>query len=405
MVTPLVQDTKAILAEGLQKVSILMVDDEPKNLLALEAVLEGLGQNLVKAHSGKEALRCLMREDFAVILLDVQMPEMDGFETAAMIRSREKSRYTPIIFLTAVGKTEADMFHGYEVGAVDYMLKPFAPEILRYKVRVLIELHQKSEQILRLNFELKQLNSSLETRVQERTAALEERSAELSRSNQELTQFAAVASHDLQEPLRTMSTYLQLMGQNSKSQMAVDDQESMSVVLDSAKRMRQLISDLLAFSQVGKGQWRPENVDCNLLVARILDQLKDLIGESHARISVAQLPSVTAEPLLLSLVFQNLIGNALKFCKDEAPRVELGVDAAKNEWTFWIRDHGIGISPMHFQRIFNLFKRLHTRDEYPGSGLGLSICKKIVERHGGKIWLESELGKGSTFYFTLPSKG
>lgn len=297
------------------------------------------------------------------------------------------------------------MFRGYEVGAVDYMLKPFAPEILRYKVTVLIELHQKSEQIRHLNQELQQLNSGLEKRVQERTAALEERGTELARSNQELAQFAAVASHDLQEPLRTMSTYLQLMKQNGWDQLGTQEQESMGIVLDSAKRMRQLINDLLAFSQVGKGERRPEETDCNKLVAKIIDELKDLIMERGAKITVTRLPVLYAEPLLLSLVFQNLIGNALKFCKEEAPRIELGADAGKNEWTFWIRDHGIGINPAHFEKIFNLFKRLHTQDEYPGSGLGLSICKKIVERHGGKIWLESSLGIGSTFYFTLPPKG
>jgi DNA-binding response OmpR family regulator len=136
-------------------VNILMVDDEPKNLLALEAVLKGLGHNLVKAHSGREALRCLLKDDFALILLDVQMPEMDGFETAVMIRSRAKFSSTPIIFLTAVGKTEAEMFRGYQVGAVDYLLKPFAPEILRYKVSVLIELHQKAEEVRRLNAQLR----------------------------------------------------------------------------------------------------------------------------------------------------------------------------------------------------------------------------------------------------------
>jgi signal transduction histidine kinase len=391
--------------ENAEKFNILMVDDEPNNLLALESVLEGLGQNLIRANSGKEALRCLMREDVAVILLDVQMPEMDGFETAAMIRSREKSRYTPIIFLTAVGKTEAEMFRGYAVGAVDYMLKPFAPEILRYKVTVLIELHQKSEQVRHLNRELQQLNESLEGRIKERTATLEEKSLELVRSNQELTQFASVASHDLQEPLRTMSTHLQLLEQNSAGKIDGQDREYMHVVLDSAKRMRQMINDLLSFSQVGKGERRPEKVDCGILIDRLLAQLKDVVRERGAKITVGPMPVLAAEPLLLSQVFQNLILNALKFCKDQEPRIELGAEAKQGEWTFWIKDHGIGISPEYFEKIFQLFKRLHTRDQYSGNGLGLSICKKIVERHGGKIWLESTPGKGSTFYFTIPSKG
>jgi signal transduction histidine kinase len=379
-----------------------MVDDEPKNLLALDAVLGDMGYELVKAHSGKEALRCLMKDDFAVILLDVQMPEMDGFETASLIRSRERTRYTPIIFLTAVGKTEAEMFHGYEVGAVDYMLKPFAPRILRYKVMVLVELHQKGEQILSLNAQLRELNASLEQRVGERTASLEQRGRDLERSNQELAQFAAVASHDLQEPLRTMATYLQLFQAGEHAQFSARGEEYLGIVLDSAQRMRQLINDLLAFSQVSSDEQHLQEVDCAPLLKRILAQLQAFIQEQKTTINVGPMPTVLAEPQLLSQVFQNLIGNALKFYKGKAPQVEVGADTAPGEHIFWVRDQGIGISPEYFGMIFKLFRRLHTRDEYPGSGLGLSLCKKIVERHGGRIWVESALGKGSTFYFSLP---
>jgi len=385
-----------------QKVKILMVDDEPKNLLALDAVLGGLGQELVKAHSGKEALRCLMKEDFAVILLDVQMPEMDGFETAALIRSREKTRYTPIIFLTAVGKSEAEMFHGYEVGAVDYMLKPYVPDILRYKVTVLVELHQKNEQVRNLNVQLSELNASLEQRVRERTASLEQRSRELARSNQELAQFASVASHDLQEPLRTLVTYLQLFTDGQKVQLDAQGQEYLDIVRDSAQRMRQLITDLLAFSQVSSEDSPKQPVDCWALVARLLGQLKGLIDERQAVITVGALPTVMGYPQLLSQVFQNLIGNALKFYKDAPPKIELGSKAGKGEKIFWVRDEGIGISPEYFEMIFKLFRRLHTRDEYPGSGLGLSLCQKIVEKHGGRIWVESKPGEGATFYFSIP---
>jgi signal transduction histidine kinase len=418
-------------AEG--RVSILMADDEPKNLMALEAVLEGLGQNLVKASSGKEALRCLMREDFAVILLDVQMPEMDGFETAALIRSRDRSRFTPIIFLTAVGKTEREVFRGYEVGAVDYLLKPFAPEILRYKVGVLVELHQKTEQVKSLNAELqrralgleeanrklqdensvrrraeeelRQLNQHLEQRVLERTRSLEQRGKELARSNQELAQFAAVASHDLQEPLRTMSTSLQLLEANNRGKLDGQDEENITAVLDSARRMRQLINDVLTFSQVGGEELTFEKVDCKSLVDKVLMQLKEMTAERGAEISVGALPELSVEPSLLGQVFQNLIANALKFCRESPPRVEIGAEEAAGEWRFWVKDNGIGIQPAHFDKLFKLFRRLHPRDEYPGSGLGLSICKKIIERHGGKIWLESTPGKGSTFYFSLPSSG
>jgi two-component system sensor histidine kinase/response regulator len=379
------------------KVKILMVDDEPKNLLALEAVLESLGQDLVRADSGKEALRSLVKDDFAVILLDVQMPEMDGFEFAAMIRSREKSRYIPIIFLTAVGKTEAEMFRGYEVGAMDYLLKPFAPEILRHKVRLLVELHQKSAEILQLNFDLNDANLGLERRVAERTA-------DLLRSNQELDQFAAVASHDLQEPLRTLSTYLQLFRENNHGQFSEEDREFMDVVLDSAKRMRSLINDLLAFSQVGQREPQLQQVDCASLVKKILAMLANVIEETGAKVTVGPLPTVAAEPQLLGQVFQNLIENALKFHVGQGPAVELSCSESAGTWVFEVKDNGIGINPEHFEKIFKLFQRLHTHDDYPGTGLGLSICKKVIERQGGKIWLESVPGQGTAFYFSLPRK-
>jgi two-component system sensor histidine kinase/response regulator len=387
-----------------EKTKILMVDDEPKNLLALEAVLEGGGYELVRAHSGREALRCLMRDDFAIILMDVAMPEMDGFEVAALVRAREKNRFTPIIFLTAAGKTEADIFRGYEAGAVDYLLKPLIPEILRYKVRVLIELHQKALEIERLNQKLLEANAGLEQRVEERTAALEVRSRDLARSNHELAQFAVVASHDLQEPLRTMTTYLQLLSRNNAGQLNGEDKDNMETVLLSARRMRQLIGDLLAFSQIGQGERKLEDVNCGDLVNETLEQLKDLIEEKGAKIKVGPLPTVSAEPMQLGQVFQNLIGNALKFHREGPPVLELAAKEKGNGWVFSVKDDGIGIAPEYFDKIFKLFQRLNRREDYPGTGLGLSICRKVVEKRGGKMWLDSKLGVGSTFYFSVPFK-
>lgn len=387
------------------KAKLLIVDDEPKNLVALEAVLEGLGVQLLRAISGKDALRHLLKDDFAVILMDVQMPGMDGFDTAALIRDRERSRHTPIVFLTAAGRSEAEIARGYEMGAVDYLTKPFSPAILRQKIKVLVDLFLLNAEIKRLNAELTEANVGLERRVDERTKALEARSQDLTRSNQELAQFAAVASHDLQEPLRTLSTYLQLLARNNQGRWGGEDQEIMDVVLGSARRMRQLISDLLAFSQIGLGERKPGQVDCALLVSRVLDQIKEMVEERGAKITVGPLPVLNAEPLLLSQVFQNLIGNALKFQKGAAPIVEVSSRLEADRWVFGVRDEGIGIAPEHGEKIFKLFGRLHGRDEYPGNGVGLSLCKKVVERHGGDIWLDPAPGKGSTFYFSIPHKG
>lgn len=391
--------------ETTAQTKILIVDDEASNLLALEAVLDGMEIQLVRAYSGKEALRHLLRDDFAVILLDVQMPGMDGLETAAMIRERALSRYTPIIFLTAAGRTETEIFRGYEMGAVDYLVKPLIPEILRQKVRVMVDLFRMNVEIKRLNLELQETNVDLESRVRDRTAALEAQSLELARSNQELAQFATAASHDLQEPLRTLSTYLQLLGKNNWGRLSADDQEIFGVVLDSARRMRQLIIDLLAFSQIGAGDRKTGQVDCGTLVEKVLDQIKEMVKERGAKISVGPLPVLNAEAVLLGQVFQNLIGNALKFQKGGAPVVEVSARHEQEGWVFGVRDEGIGIAPEHSGKIFELFGRLHARDDYPGNGLGLSLCKKVVERHGGSIWLDPAPGKGSTFYFSIPHQG
>ncbi len=385
------------MEEG-KRFNILMVDDEPANLLALEALLEPLGHGLVKAQSGKEALRWMMRQDFALILMDVLMPGMDGFETVRMIRERERSRATPVIFLTAVGRTQAEVFRGYEVGAVDYLMKPLVPEILRSKVRVFLELHEKTE-------EVKEMNALLERRVLERTADLRRRGEELARSNAELQQFAYAVSHDLQEPLRTITSFLQLLERKSGGKLEGEPLEYLRIVVESSRRLHALIHDLLRYIQLGARPPEPEEVDLEGLVSRVELQLAAAISEKEALLSRRDLPKVMGDPVLLSQLFQNLVSNALKFCRDRRPEVEVGGREEAGEWVLWVKDNGIGIEPPYHERVFRIFQRLHTREEYPGTGMGLAICKKIVDRHGGRIWVESRGGDGTTFFFTLPKTG
>jgi PAS domain S-box-containing protein len=509
------------------RMKILLVDDTPENLVSIEAALYGLGEELVLANSGKEALRYLLTDEFAAILLDVRMPEMDGFETAELIRSRPRSRQTPIIFLTGY-KNEEHLFRGYDLGAVDFLFKPIVPEVLRSKVAVFVELAhtnaklkeqaatlRKQAEILKkaeLKFRslleaapdamvmcrdngeivmvnsqaeilfnckrddllsrnirslvpnwafrplegrpgggatklqpgdigtemhavredgatfpvaisvrplhteegivittairditvrkrdeevIQQLNSTLEQRVLERTEAL-------MKSNEELQQFAYVASHDLQEPMRTVSIFAQLLAKRYHGQIDDDADQFIRYIVESSERMERLIHDLLDFSQVdARGTDHFMRISCHDVLQDAIRNLHLLIDENHAAVTVGELPVVLADPIQLARLFQNLIVNSIRYRREEPPSIHITAEPRESEWLFSVKDNGIGIEPQYAEKVFGIFKCLHPRDEYPGTGMGLAICRKIVTRHDGRIWLESELGKGATFYFTL----
>ncbi|TAJ77132.1 MAG: PAS domain-containing sensor histidine kinase [Gallionellaceae bacterium] len=233
---------------------------------------------------------------------------------------------------------------------------------------------------------------------------LERRTKELSRSNQELEQFAYVASHDLQEPLRMVASYTQLIAQRYRDKLDADADEFIEFAVDGATRMQAIINDLLMLSRVGTRNLAFTRVDSKSSLDRALANLRLVIGETGAEIICDTLPVVDADGSQLTQLFQNLIGNALKFHGDRSPLVRIGAEKQDGEWVFYVSDNGIGIAPEHFERIFLMFQRLHGKREYPGTGIGLTICKKIVERHGGKIWVESAQGKGTTFYFTVPTQ-
>ncbi|MBW4509878.1 MAG: PAS domain S-box protein [Scytonematopsis contorta HA4267-MV1] len=254
-------------------------------------------------------------------------------------------------------------------------------------------------------FALQQAKQDLEIKVKERTAQLQQSLEELERSNKELENFAHIASHDLQEPLRAITAYTHLLKEEYSSNFDADAQEYMSFITDGAARMRQLIQDLLSYSRVNKRELILTSVDCNFIINQVINNLKVSIAESHATITYDSLPTVNADRNQLVQLFQNLISNAIKFRGSEEPKIHIcalvSTQELKNCWLFSVRDNGIGIKSQYLERIFEIFRRLHTYDELPGTGIGLAICKKIVEHHDGRIWAKSEFGSGTTFYFTL----
>ncbi|MBA3708300.1 MAG: response regulator [Planctomycetes bacterium] len=506
--------------EADEKVNILIVDDRPDKIIALESVLAELGQNVVEAHSGKDALRLLLKHEFAVILLDVSMPVMDGFETASLIRQRQNSEHTPIIFVSAINATETHASRGYSLGAVDYIFAPVVPEVLRAKVNVFIDLFKKTQQVKRqgdwLRAEAERRAARLESRLhtllnrlnvgvfratydgrileanptffrllgldpasnansanvnirefyldpRERDRMLAELTVngqaqehnvqmrrkdreliwvrvsksltfepgkdrvvegllediserkhaeevlvtkveELARTNAELEQFAYIASHDLQEPLRMVSSFSSLLQRRYGEQFDEQGKQYISTLVESSGRMQTLIRDILALSRVGKIE-SPATFDGSDVLAKALFNLQSMVEETHAQITADALPSINGDAVLIGQVFQNIIGNAMKFHGKDAPRVRISVKACQGGWQISIADNGIGISPEHQDKIFGIFQRLHTRAEYPGTGIGLAFCRKVIEHHGGRIWVESNPGGGSIFHFTLGESG
>jgi signal transduction histidine kinase len=262
---------------------------------------------------------------------------------------------------------------------------------------------QEMEQRSQAEENVRQLNAGLEQRIAERTAELDERAKDLARSNSELQQFAYVASHDLQEPLRMVASFTQLLAKRYSDKLDDDARDFINYAVDGATRMQTLISDLLSYSRVGTQGKALQQTRCDDALDHALRNLKFLIEESGARITREPLPVALADSIQMSQLFQNLIANAIKFRGKDAPKVRISAARNSGTWTISVRDNGIGIHPEYADRIFVIFQRLHTKAEYPGTGIGLAVCKKIVERHGGRIWVEPNPDEGSTFYFTLPA--
>ena len=380
------------------KVNILLVDDQPANLVALEAMLQGLGQNLIKAESGREALKWLLTHEFAVILLDVKMPEMDGFETATLIRQRDKSRHTPILFLTAADKTQNQAVRGYAVGAVDYLVKPVVPEFVRSKVAVFVELAKKSELLRRQT----QLLLESEQAARELAETRAELVRDLEHKNRELESFSYAVSHDLRAPLRRIDSFSRAVLESQGEKLDESGRHYLERVREASQHMSQLVDDVLYLSRVTRAELREQEVDLSALASLILVRLQE--GEPTRKVETKVRPGVvvTGDGQLLRIALENLLENAWKFTgREPEARIEFGVTNAAGEPTYFVRDNGAGFDMTYADRLFGPFQRLHPQGEFPGSGIGLATVQRIIHRHGGRVWAEGLLGQGATFQFTL----
>lgn len=403
-----------------QEVKILMVDDRTENLFALEILLANQNYVCIKASSGTEALEvCETEKDFALILMDVQMPVMDGFETVELIKKIVPLTHVPVIFLTASLDDTVNVFKGYEAGAVDYMIKPLSPEILRAKVAVFVDLYSKTRELLEQREEMEKLNNIITTANQElilQNEEKEKRADELGVINKNLTAFTYISSHDLQEPLRKISNFISILSEREDKNLSVSGKEYLQKTADTAKRMRLLIDDLLLYSRAGNLESNFEKTDLNILFRDIVNENEDLLKEKNAVINIAALTMANIIPSQFRQLFQNLISNAIKFSLAKTETLinikckiingkgsTLKLSPKLNYLKISVSDNGIGFEPRFNEKIFEVFQRLHGQGEYTGTGMGLAICKRIVENHKGIIMANGILNEGATFDVYIPS--
>lgn len=415
-------------AHAKSDIKILVIDDREDNLFSIEAILEKDNYTIVKANSGRAALKILLQQhDFSLILMDVQMPDLNGFETAAIIYERDKLKNIPIIFITAHNYDEDIIFKGYRTGGVDYIYKPINPDLLRVKVGVFVELYRKNHQLVQHEKKLLAANRSLQKEIEERKASEEkikllneqlvENNEHLKAVNEELDQFAYVASHDLQEPLRKIQVFSDkiLMKNNHDD----ETERYFKKIISSSRRMQSLINDLLSFSRHSMGSLHFKKTDLTHLLLEVKGELEIEIEKTKAVIQISKLPVIWAIPSLAQQLFYNLLSNAIKFRKkDIAPLITITAreeraenlthiiknPVAEKYCLVSVEDNGIGFDQSYAKEIFVVFKRLHSYHEFEGSGVGLSICKKIAEKHSGFIMATGEPGKGALFTVGLPDK-
>jgi PAS domain S-box-containing protein len=515
------------------KIKILIVDDRADKLLAIETILAPLGQNLVMARSGREALKLILQHEFTVIILDVNMPDMDGFETAGLIRQRKSCAHTPILFVTSFSTGDTEVYRGYSLGAVDYLFTPVVPDVLRSKVSVFVELTRKSREVQRqaetlrkieeerlqrklaethtlledearrnrffrlsiellaiadyegrftqtnptwhlgLGYPVDELNAQrltdfvhpedaaateavlarvtlserpeyFESRFRHHTGVYRwlgwtiapfdeegllyifarditerrEREEEIRKLNedlgrqahslqalnQELETFSYSISHDLRAPLRAISSYSQMLIDDNV-QLTGDSSQMLQAINRNSLHMSQLIDDFLNFFRVGQQEVTVTAIDTDAAVKDAIIGLRNEVNKRTIDFQISPLPPARGDRVMVGQIFVNLIANAVKFTQlAKQPRIEISCQPGSSPPIYCVKDNGAGFNMEHYSKLFGVFQRLHNRSNFPGTGIGLAIVQKIVQRHGGRIWAESKVNEGAAFYFTLAAK-
>ena len=376
--------------------TVLIVDDTPANVRVLAEYLDGHGFNVTVAQDGEEGLERARFGRPDLILLDAMMPGWDGFETCRRLKADPATAAIPVIFMTALSDI-GDKVRAYSAGGIDYITKPFHAEEVLARVNTHLALRNMQR-------ELQERNEALQREIRDRQKAeqvLAERSRELARSNAELERMAYIASHDLQEPLRMVASYVQLLERRYMGRLDADAHEFIGFAVDGARRMQALIDDLLTISRVDTKARPLQELELDEVLATALRSLRITIEERQAVVRADPLPAVRGDAAQLTQVFQNLLSNAVKFCQATPPTVGISARRDGALWHIRVSDNGIGVPQEYRERIFGMFQRLHGRREYAGTGIGLAICQKIVERHGGTIRVEDAEDGGSAFVFTL----
>jgi len=378
--------------------TILIVDDTPANLLVLKELLAKPDRKLLTADNGKDALKIALDKDVDLLLLDVQMPEMDGFEVAQILQSNKKTKDIPIIFVSATKKEHGSILKGFEEGAIDYLFKPLNPELTKAKVSVLLKIQRQRRELLEKNRSLEQAD----IQIKKLNAELEEHIGQLKALNHELEAFSYSVSHDLRAPLRAVTGYSRIFEEDYSPRLDDEGRRLLKKIQHNAGKMSHLIDDLLQFSKLGRKEVMKSEIDMEDLVRKISEEHNHGHAKKAEIIIHGMIPA-KADPALITQVWVNLISNAIKYsANSENPRIEIGSEQKGKEIRYYIKDNGAGFDMNYAGKLFGVFQRLHDEKEFEGTGIGLAIVQRIISRHGGTVKAEGKVNEGATFYFTLP---